>query len=245
MSENTNTEREASAILSKICDLFQIGKQARTESTILMNVETAIRLARLLHAVERDLFPQPELPEDDDPYATVDDGLPAPNSWRAKDAADYVAQFRAALAARESLSLPAAGQEPVAWRTFDGEGGYDYRTYEGNENYRAEWEKRNPNHKGWVEPLYAAPQPAVAAGWMPIETAPKDGTYLLLWEQYSTNPFVGCWAFGSWRVSHEHVDAEGGWDGAIVVDSIDQDRITHWMPLPPPPTLSAGSGKGE
>lgn len=80
---------------------------------------------------------------------------------------------------------------------------------------------------------------------MPIETAPKDGTYLLLWEQYSTNPFVGCWAFGSWSVSHEHVDAEGGWDGAIVVDSISQDSITHWMPLPPPPTTSAGSGKGE
>jgi hypothetical protein len=45
-------------------------------------------------------------------------------------------------------------QEPVAWRTFDGEGGYDYRTYDDNENYRNEWDKRNPNHKGWVEPLY-------------------------------------------------------------------------------------------
>lgn len=27
--------------------------------------------------------------------------------------------------------------EPVAWRTFDGEGGYDYRSYEDNEGYRA------------------------------------------------------------------------------------------------------------
>jgi hypothetical protein len=44
--------------------------------------------------------------------------------------------------------------EPVAWRTFDGEGGYDYRTYDDNENYRDEWDMRNPNHKGWVEPLY-------------------------------------------------------------------------------------------
>jgi hypothetical protein len=47
--------------------------------------------------------------------------------------------------------------EPVAWRTFDGEGGYDYRTYDDNENYRNEWDKRNPNHKGWVEPLYTHP----------------------------------------------------------------------------------------
>jgi len=48
-------------------------------------------------------------------------------------------------------------QEPVAWRTFDGEGGYDYRTYDDNENYRDEWERRNPSHKGWVEPLYLHP----------------------------------------------------------------------------------------
>lgn len=47
--------------------------------------------------------------------------------------------------------------EPVAWRTFDGEGGYDYRTYDDNENYRDEWERRNPSHKGWVEPLYLHP----------------------------------------------------------------------------------------
>ena len=52
-----------------------------------------------------------------------------------------------------------AEQEPVAWRTFDGEGGYDYRTYDTNEDYADEWEKRNPNHKGWVEPLYKDPKP--------------------------------------------------------------------------------------
>lgn len=43
---------------------------------------------------------------------------------------------------------------PVAWRTFDGEGGYDYRTYEDNERYAAEWAERNPRHVDWVEPLY-------------------------------------------------------------------------------------------
>ncbi len=49
--------------------------------------------------------------------------------------------------------------EPAAWRTFDGEGGYEYRSYELNEGYGAEWLKRNPNHKGWVELLYADPTP--------------------------------------------------------------------------------------
>ena len=46
---------------------------------------------------------------------------------------------------------------PEAWRIFDGEGGYDYRTYEGNESYQEGWRQRNPQHPGWVEPLYAAP----------------------------------------------------------------------------------------
>ena len=47
--------------------------------------------------------------------------------------------------------------EPVAWRAFDGEGGYDYCGYTGNEDYRDEFIKRNPSptYKNWVEPLYA------------------------------------------------------------------------------------------
>jgi hypothetical protein len=49
--------------------------------------------------------------------------------------------------------------EPVAWRTFDGEGGYDYRDYELNEDYGYWWEERHPNHKGWVQPLYTDPTP--------------------------------------------------------------------------------------
>ena len=50
-------------------------------------------------------------------------------------------------------------QEPVAWRTFDGEGGYDYYSYEDNESYADDWNKRNPNHKGWVDKLYTRSQP--------------------------------------------------------------------------------------
>lgn len=88
----------------------------------------------------------------------------------------------------------------------------------------------------------AAPQPAGAAGWQSIETAPKDGSYLLLWEQYSDAPFVGYWSGGSWSVSHEHVDAEGGWDGANVVDALSMP-ITHWMPLPAAPGPADGESK--
>lgn len=49
-------------------------------------------------------------------------------------------------------------QEPVAWRTFDGEGGYDYCSYDDNEDYRKEYIKRNgEKYTSWVEPLYTSP----------------------------------------------------------------------------------------
>lgn len=48
--------------------------------------------------------------------------------------------------------------EPVAWRTFDGEGGYDFRDYDMNENYRDEYIRRNgTKYASWVEPLYTTP----------------------------------------------------------------------------------------
>ena len=53
--------------------------------------------------------------------------------------------------------------------------------------------------------------------WQPIETAPKDGTRIMLWEAYSDVPFVGWWINGRWTVSHEHVDAAGGWEGALLL----------------------------
>ena len=68
-------------------------------------------------------------------------------------------------AIRAELAKPVEPVEPAAWRTFDGEGGYMFRAYEDNEVYKEWWEKRNPHHKGWVEPLYdqAAIDAAVAA----------------------------------------------------------------------------------
>ena len=48
-------------------------------------------------------------------------------------------------------------QKPVAWRTFNGEGGYGSRSYADNENYQLGWAARNPNHVMVVELLYLAP----------------------------------------------------------------------------------------
>lgn len=53
-----------------------------------------------------------------------------------------------------------SSNDPFAWATFDGEGSYDLRLYECNEDYRAEYIKRNGDkYSGWVIPLYTAPAP--------------------------------------------------------------------------------------
>jgi hypothetical protein len=73
-------------------------------------------------------------------------------------------------ALEEALAGKQEQGEPVAWRTFDGEGLYFYCSYEDNETYADVWNKRNPNHKGWVEPLYTTPQQQ-----KPLEpTVPED-----------------------------------------------------------------------
>ena len=52
---------------------------------------------------------------------------------------------------------PAPVQEPVAWREFDGEGGYTYFAYQDNETWRDEYIERNgEKYANWVEPLYTA-----------------------------------------------------------------------------------------
>ena len=68
-------------------------------------------------------------------------------------------------------ALEQAEPEPVAWRTFDGEGNWDYRTYDLNEHYAVRWAERNPRYAHWVEPLYTAlvqdqdPELSAALGW--------------------------------------------------------------------------------
>lgn len=74
--------------------------------------------------------------------------------------------------------------------------------------------------------------------WQSIETAPKDGTDILgfcrdawstpTWPRESEDYVVAHWEVSSY-------DATGSW----VESSGEQYQaypLTHWMPLPPPPT---------
>lgn len=89
----------------------------------------------------------------------------------------------------------------------------------------------------------AALAPAQGVTWQPIETAPKDGTRVLLW-------FDGTVVSGSWN---PQVDIKGnsygpgGWDAETLPShgcgccSSDNDPPTYWMPLREP-TIAAASG---
>lgn len=60
--------------------------------------------------------------------------------------------------------------------------------------------------------------------WKPIETAPTDGTKVLIfWAYWSAVPFVAYFRHGQW------IGDEACSDGV--------DDPTHWMPLPDPPSV--------
>lgn len=89
------------------------------------------------------------------------------------------------------------------------------------------------------------------ADWMPIETAPRDGTWIMAWRP----PCDGGWeplVIVRW---HEDEDGEGSWawpdeaydpysekgrtlaEGALDDGDCywDNEHFTHWMPLPAAP----------
>ena len=112
------------------------------------------------------------------------------------------------------LSQP--DQEPVAWRTFDGEGQYEYRTYEENENYANNWSKRNPNHKGWVDKLYTYPPQRIE---LQIKT---------------TDPFESA------RIG----DYNSGWNDCLFASGIVKQTERTWVGLTDDDTFEIGERLG-
>lgn len=65
--------------------------------------------------------------------------------------------------------------------------------------------------------------------WQPIETAPKDGTRILLWGVGDEGPNVGSWA-ESVYLNNSH-----GWIIYYARSDTIQLNPSHWVPLPEPP----------
>lgn len=66
----------------------------------------------------------------------------------------------------------------------------------------------------------APPAPSVG-GWMPIETAPKDGRKFLAWRRHSTLPLIVFYNADYYQYECS--------EGHLVFS------LTHWQPLPQPP----------
>jgi len=65
---------------------------------------------------------------------------------------------------------------------------------------------------------------AERARWQPIETAPKDGTIILL---------------ADYRYPHRPEISSGFWENRNWTDgSLELSPLTHWQPLPSPPESS-------
>ena len=73
--------------------------------------------------------------------------------------------------------------------------------------------------------------------WISVDDRlPEFGEDVLVWEKYSTKPFIGFYSQQErWVVDQEFVEPVGG---CIIRSYIDQKLITHWQPLPPPPMES-------
>lgn len=73
--------------------------------------------------------------------------------------------------------------------------------------------------------------------WLDIESAPKDGTDILLWDGWEGYGYgVACWSQG-WM-----------WSGAAVCDEHSGNGPidpTHWQPLPAPPVIDAITAEKE
>ena len=85
-----------------------------------------------------------------------------------------------------------------------------------------------------------APTPPVSEDrWLPIETAPKDGTEVLLWfppREVAINGHYGEVSDGDWESGY------GNWMEWLIADELwfqedPSDAPTHWMPLPKAPEM--------
>ena len=129
---------------------------------------------------------------------------------------------------REGGAAPSANAgEPVAWMTFTEEGDPDMVFLDRLEACQYCEDDDPP------KPLYlAAPPTAQAEGWRPIETAPRDGTRILV---HPAIEAADAWSKAHWSAQNECWIVGGSPSGVL---------HTAWHPLPPPPTSAEGVEHG-
>lgn len=126
---------------------------------------------------------------------------------------------------RDGVSSVSAGSEPVAWqyRSVRDKGLWFDCTEE-----RAKQRAAHPD-KWDVRYLYTPPSPPEGmAGWQPIETAPKDGSRILL---HPAVEVADDWSKGHWNSDHQCWIVGGSPSGVV---------HTAWHHLPAAPGPADG-----
>lgn len=98
-----------------------------------------------------------------------------------------------------------------------------FKIAEGRQDITASRQIRN-----FVESYETAKEAANLSGWMPIASAPKDGTKILLLDPEGCGS--GYWNGNGWMAD---------WGNYYEYEP----ETTHWMPLPLPPESSSEEGK--
>lgn len=84
------------------------------------------------------------------------------------------------------------------------------------------------------EPVKAKADTDDMSEWQPIETAPKDGSVIYLWDAHYRCRVTGAkWDFHYWMNGVSQ--GEKSW-GAGDRDGPFCGKPTHWMPIPSPPS---------
>lgn len=86
------------------------------------------------------------------------------------------------------------------------------------------------------------------SAWQPIETAPKDGTRILVygtyqWENYYERQEEGIICAEWYKITG--ANDNGSWNAISTNPYCDFVQPTHWMPLPTPPEKSGMSIEAE
>ena len=86
-----------------------------------------------------------------------------------------------------------------------------------------------------IDPMRAALIAALAEMWRPISEAPKDGTWIMVFEPSDAAPNVHVvrWGVPEW------VGGDNTWVTMALgpnPDTYDANNATHFMPLPAPPS---------
>ena len=73
----------------------------------------------------------------------------------------------------------------------------------------------------------------LSRGWQPMETAPKDGTVVLCWDEFKECDLMWYGIIQQWNEPKDIL----GW---MYVATNTECHPTHWMPLPKPPAAVKG-----